>query len=206
MRVEKYIFIISLLCFQVCLSVAQKRTSKTEVEFIQGEKHFLLENTNTEIQLKRDPFSIDFILKKSNEKKGEFYIMRFVAAQEDTYFKYMKEGTSVEETPILANGTSMATNENNSYNSLFLIEGNHNFYYESPKNQRGGAKVIASYPGKKLKLRWYIPDIYEYRQTPYPFTELKGDKIFLIIFMDKDDDKIIDKGEYYKVTLNFDSL
>lgn len=206
MNPGKYIFILLFLCFSFTEADAQKKAPKSEVELIQGDRHFPLTSVHSNVTLKREPFNIDFILKQSNEDEGEFHYARFVASSEELYFKYMKEGMDINETPVLADGTSMATNENNVYNSLFLIEGNHNFYYASEDHQRGGAKVIKKYRNGKIKLRWYIPDIYEYRQTPYPFTQLKTDHLYLIAFFDKDNDRVIDKGEYYTITLTFEKL
>ncbi len=183
---------------------AQQKTENAEVIYVQGNNRFLLNAGNNTVSLKKETFSIEFMLRKSEKK--ETHYARFVADTAPTYFEYMKPGMPLNDTPMLADGTSMATTEDNHYHSLYLIkDGNHNFFYESETENRGGAVLLGKYPKKILRLRWNIADVYEYAQTPYPFSQLKQDVLYMIVYIDKNSNYIIDEGEYYNVIIRFDA-
>ena len=177
---------------------------KTEVVFTQDGKEFPVKHTNTTIKLDKSAFSIAFIMPQSHEAEHKLYTTQIVADTDNSAFQYMIPGTKIDDTPTLGAGTGMATDRFNAYKELYLIkDGHHNFYYESPLKERGGAKLVETYNHNKIKLRWDISEIYEYRQKPYPISTMIFDTLYLTFFMDKNENKIIDKGEFYNVTLVF---
>lgn len=187
-----------LYIFCMLLTINMFSQEKQYISFIQNEKN--VNSIKEKIILDKKPFSIRFFCKPYDSKNEKFYSTQIAVLDNDILFNQIKIGDSSEKYPFFEPGTGMAPNESGFYDALFINnEAHHYIYYENESDKR--AKLITK-EKEFLELEWQIKKAF-LNETELELNDLANKKLFFVIFIDSNLDKVFDKDEIHMVEVQF---
>lgn len=159
-----------------------------------------LSSAYTELTLKKSAFSLEFEVFPYQSGSDQWYAVQVAATADSGNLKYFREGDITGENPFFEPGSGMAPAENNIYDCMFIGESGHHFiYYENDSDRR--AEIIMKKPNGKIRLKWTIP-VFCIQKTETPIENTTLDHFFIMVFIDENLNKKIEKGEYNLVKIN----
>lgn len=199
------LFTISLL--QSCIGSKtvkeHKETNffkKTDLlSFIQENNKIEINQETQEVFLLKSPFAIHFFTKPFDLKEDKFYPTLIVCSENRKIFDKLFAGTNIQDTPFFGLGTGIAAYPDG-YDALYIDdEANHYLFYKDETLKR--AKLIAK-TADEIELEWNINFISKNNKN-LTIKELNLEKLYLIVFNDKNSNGIADENEFNKIILNF---
>lgn len=178
--------------------------SQTSLRIMQGQTSAEIKD-GARIEIARQAFSFVFPLRHYGKDEHNRHSAR-IAGSGSNLFLELRDGTKIDETNhalvLFAPGTGMASDENGKY-SVFFLEENHAHHYVvySPddKNAQRASMVQRLGPQESL-VRFDINQI-RYDSETFQMTALPLKELYFVIFLDKNLNRVIDKGEAYRFTL-----
>jgi hypothetical protein len=165
-----------------------------------GKRINITQNT-TEINLDKMPFSLEFEVFPYNPEKEKWYAVQIAATANKDNLKYFKEGEIGDQNPFLSPGTGMASEEGKPYSSMVIRDdGNHYIYYENESHRR--ADLVEKKDNGKVRLKWNV-NLFWVDDKEIEIAKSSFKEIYIMIFIDNNLNKIIEKGEYNLLKLKF---
>ena len=161
-------------------------------------QHKLIAGTNT-ITLNRAPFDIEFTL--NGYKAADDRILQFAAFKQQESLDFTSDGKKTFDIPYFTSNSGILRPRRGPYQYLYLNkEGHHLIFYENKSSST--ADLVTELDEGGYELKWPIDSIFENKMA-YPVSAIKYDQIFCVAFFDKNDNKVVDPGEYAKIEINF---
>jgi hypothetical protein len=195
----KELFYLCIMCsfFISNKTVAQNQNFNT-ITFTQGDSVYKINKRTDSILLKRNPFAIKYFGLNYNEKK--FYAAQIAVLNDPKDTLILKIGQRTKNIPYFEAGTGMAPGENNRYDTIVVSNvGHHYLYYESEKEKR--VTLISKQKGF-LELEWKISAA-SFEEKDFQFSELPLQRLFFVVFIDRNLNEIIDKNELKIIQVKF---
>ena len=166
-----------------------------------GEDYRLDPGGTSLVPLSKAPFELIFPVKPYNPSSKEFYAARIVATNDIALVESFYQGLYIGLFPPMAPGSGLAGNEG-PYETLYVVEyGSHYVIFdpEDPDSQRG---IRLGERDGEVVLCWPIDKVM-YQKKPYTMRTIPTKGFTLIIFIDKNLNEIVEKGEWYIADLRF---
>lgn len=186
-----------VLILQSCTSIKTKNIDLNTIYIYQNNKLIPVNKDYSEIDLLREEFSLRFYNKAYKPKKDEYYAAQIAAFKNRNDIKKYSIGMNIEELECFAPGTGMATRGN--YEYLYLTtSGHHYVHYKNKNNKR--LNLID-------KIKDYLLLEFEINRTfindnSVPLSEVQINNFYLLIFIDRNLNNIIDKKELKLIKIN----
>jgi hypothetical protein len=165
-----------------------------------GKRINITENT-TELALNKAPFSLEFEVYPYNIEKEEFYSVQIAATANKDNLKYFKEGVIGDQNPFLSPGTGLASELDKPYSSMVIRDdGHHYIFYENESSRR--ADLIEKKDNGKVRLKWNV-NLFWVDDKEIEIAKSSFKDIYIMIFIDNNLNRIIEKGEYNLLKLRF---
>ncbi len=171
------------------------------LKLVQNGKECDIKNQNQECVLEKDTFSIRLNIPKDGAAK-------ISALDNEESFNMSGVDTASDDVVYFSDGYSMASNSNGQYETMCINnEANHYlFYSDNPEESR--VKFIGKNEDNTIGVEWKVNGLSLYDESEdsfidYSFADAPSDKIYLVVYVDFNSNKIIDSGEYFKVILSF---
>ncbi len=161
-----------------------------------------LVNPYTELSFSKTHFSLSFEILPYNFDNKALHMIQIAATSNKENLKYFKEGAVSNQNPFFSyTGTVIASYENKPYNSMYVVEsGHHSIYYENETDKN--ADIIGKRKNGKIRLKWDI-DHFTINKKKTEIESANFNELYVMIFIDHNLNKSIDKGEYNLVKINF---
>lgn len=173
------------------------------ISIISGENRISLDVKGQTIQLKRSGFSLEFFVKPYSTPNKEFNAARIAFFTEEESFKAAKVGRKMTPEFYLASGHGMAQENNGSNGYVHLANDAFNYiFYESPERRR--AELIKEQNGFLHLSCKFNNLLLDFKQPEIPLEESRIPYFYVVVFIDRDHDGVIDKGELAKAKLVFE--
>ncbi len=169
------------------------------LRIVQNGKEIKVNKQDQEIHLDRNKFS----LRVNMPLDGGAQISA-LDNRED--YNLTKSGIKVDNVLYLSPGTGMAAS--GQYETMVIDnEANHYLYYSDDLNE-SRVKMLSKNKNNIVDGEWQIQgmeirDTSNYELIEYSFEDFPLKEIYLVIFVDFDNDNVIDSGEYSKIVLTF---
>lgn len=168
--------------------------SVNAITIAQGEQTKLLQFGYQSIILKKSPFSIQFSNQLS--EKGKFPTLQVAAVPNSEQLDKVGVGMTTNDVPFYSPGTGMAASRSHGYESLIIRNNAHHYlYYDFDDTARIS---LLEQNDNQYKFAFSIDKIYQYKED-IPIEDVDLDRLHLVIFIDRNANKIIDKQELTKV-------
>ncbi len=182
------------------ITVIEKKVTPTiNLRIVQNGKEIKVNKQDEEICLNRNNFS----LRVNMPLNGGALIS---ALDNQIDYNLANSGMKSDDVLYLSSGTSMATS--GQYEAMIVDnEANHYICYsDDPNDSR--ATMISKDKNNTIDGEWQIKgmevrDTSNYELIKYSFEDFPLKRIYLVVFVDFDNDTIIDSGEYSKIFLSF---
>ncbi len=177
-----------------------KKNGKKSMALIQNQSWIPIEEDELTIEINKAPFSLNFFCQAYNSKKSKFHAVQMAAFTEKAGMAHLTTGIQLEDTDCFASGTGMAPNKSKYYESLFFeADAHHYLFYENETTNRLN---LLGKKGKYLKLGFDISQFTINGKTIH-ISETDLSEFHLAIFIDRNLNDRIDKGELKKLTVRF---
>lgn len=201
----RFLFLLSfvLLLTQSC-HVLKSNKSVSSHKF---DKIYLYQNgekTVAEDMIKIAPeeFSLRFYNKKYKPETQEFYTVQLASFLDGKEFEKVKIGQTTAEVPFFESGSGMAPHASGHYETLFLNRfGHHYLYYQDAEKRRLN---LIQKQGEQLQLEFVIKAI-SINGKEKLLSETDVEALYIVIFIDRNLNKIIEKDELSKLTIQLQS-
>ena len=172
---------------------------RTDVVFAQNGREMVLERDAGEIFVEASPFSLFFCNWPYDGKRGYHPSARVSVFREASTFAQVVSGLQAKETPCFGRWSSFPAGPLG-YESLFLDDGaNHYLIYGEGETDR--LQLVERLEDGMLKLEFPVFGFHENGEIPVE--QMKGERIFLVIFVDRNVNDIIEADELTRVVLGF---
>ncbi len=172
-----------------------------ECTISQNGKTYEIRNTQTELTIQKQAFSIEFNLLESDLENKKFYATQIALSENKDDMDYLKSGQYVSDIPFFKPGTGSAVR--GPYEFYSLYEGSYGIHqyivYEKEGEQR--AELISD-EDEVLRLKSDIKAI-QIKDEIIPVEDIDISELFLMLISDKNLNGILDQGEFQIVTLHF---
>lgn len=196
----RFAFLVAVVMLAGCASQGGWTEQDKAVFIKQGDRMIKLEELESSLTLNPAPFSIVFTNRPYNFKAKQFYAAQIGATKNKAAYDPVTEGQSSGSVPFFRLGTGMAAGEGNRYTSLILNdEGHHYLGYGENNDTR--LNLIKRKANGLLELEFPIEQISD--GSEMPVSEIAGRELYLLIYMDRNLNNTIDRGELRKVILQF---
>ncbi len=168
------------------------------LQLIQGADVLDVEDMS-EVEIDRKPFIFRFPLEEYDEDNRKWYSSRITASLNDDIFS-VEDGMDLYSVSFFSPGAGLATS--NIYSSLYINDRACHyiiFSADEPVYQR--AVQIGILPDGRNLLEWEISYINSDNNSYVEDTEIQ--EIFLIYFVDRNLNNILDSDEYIRFRLKF---
>jgi hypothetical protein len=188
--------IMALVILILLPSMLLAHQEKYSCIYQKGKKIYLSEEY-TQIELKRQAFTIRFY--NSRYTDDRYYATRIAIFTDKTLLDKAQAGLKDSEVPYLAPYTGLAA-DSLGYSAIFLDgEAHHYLYYKDEQDRR--VKLVSESQGV-LELEWSPHSFYIDGQDK-EFSEAGVDRMYMVIYSDRDLDGVIDQHELRKVAITF---
>lgn len=150
------------------------------------------------IEIDKSKFALRFYNKRYDSEANEFCATRIAAFYNAEQIPKVETGTPIDSIESFAPGTGMATAKNGGYEDLiFNSYAHHYLFYQNEESKR--VNSIASF-GDMLKLEFEI-DSLNFMGHSTAMSEIQGSEFYLLLFTDRNQNKLLDQGEHKKLTI-----
>ncbi len=176
---------------------AYSSESMTDIFLVQNNQSRII-RSNSEIEIKQAPFSLQFYTKRYAPKRHEFYSAKIAALFTKDELNHLKEGMTIEDIPVFGPATSLAAGRYG-YDALVISDyGHHICFYENEEHRR--ARLLKQ-EGDELKLAFDVFALFINGRN-IAIEEAPISTLYLAILIDRNLNGLIDSGELTKVTIN----
>lgn len=210
-KIQSTLLFLVISLISLNLSAQSEATKEYQgITIRQNNKVFELPAGKSKLKLKREAFDIEFDL-HYRESFNEWYnwtILQVSATQFPESLMHFNEGKIAEENPFFSPGSGLAGYPDAEYEELIISNyGCHYIYYDDDSNKR--ATILEKKSDKLIRFKWTIDNFYiieDYFSDNKQMVSVEESdikKMYLMIYIDEDDDDNIDPGEYHLVHLKF---
>lgn len=199
----KLIFSVLLIFGSSCLTTKYRGTvvAPNEVVVFQDGKESVIRSDSQVMEITEDRFSIRFYNKKHYPEKEEFYAAQIAALTDEKAFRQIQIGQQMDDIPYFVRGSGMAADQEG-YEVFFVYnEGHHYLYYENETNKR---LELIGQKGDNWRFEFTVDSLW-LNDEKLPLQNEKIDELYLVILIDRNLNRVIDKGELSKLTLKLSS-
>lgn len=205
----RIIFILTLFLASSGCSSSKKTILSTKTPYEiglsinQGENEIKIKGQRQTVELKKEEFNLVFNLYRDLEHLPTSRYARIAFIHDSEYLEFFKEGSIDNyDNPFFSPGTSYAGYLDDIYSSAISRDnGNHAVYYKDEKNRR--MEKVEDIGNEIIRGNWNINAFTTDDSPETLIEELKINTFFMMLFVDINNDMIIDEHEYHIVTINF---
>ena len=193
-----YLFLLGIVFLSSCDATKkmQETTSIQDVFLVQNDKIRKVKE-NDELTITKAPFSMQFYGKRYNENHPN--PIKVAAILDKDVFDQVHIRMLAEDVPNFAPATGLA-GMNLGYDALYINPyGHHYLFYKNEEDRR---LVLLQEKGENLKLEFEIPAIFVDGKR-YEVADAPIEKFYMVVFIDRNMDGIMDKGELTKLAINW---
>lgn len=195
------LFLLSsvLILTQSCHVLKSKKSVSSnkfdEIYLYQNGEKILVGDT---ITVTPEKFSFQFYNKKYKPEKQAFYAIQLASFLDIKELEKVKIGQKTAEVPFLEPGSGMAPHASGQYEALFLNRfGHHYLFYQNADKRR--LNLIKT-QGEQLQLEFVIKTL-SIDGKEEQISETDVNEFYVVIFIDRNLNKIIDERELSKLTI-----
>ncbi len=194
-----YLLLLGFIFLASC-SGTKKMASKSKITDV-----FLLQNgqtiklqSNDQQTIAKAPFALRFYCQRYT--KDAYHAVQIAALRDQSAFDKVSVGMPMEELANFGPASGLAgTSEG--YDALYLNDyGHHYLYYENEQNRR---LLLLDKEGENLFLEFHVPKFF-FGDKLYEIADAPISTVYLVIFIDRNADGIMDSGELTKLTLHLE--
>lgn len=204
-------FLLVLLAFMfLCCKSGIKINEEDfliNVAIYQNGKEYLM-NIEDSISIEKKKFAIRFNNKRYDQGSEKLYRARIATLKTKAELDRVKAGEITEDSLLFFfPGTDMTPYEDNFYRNLNFTDMAHtSLYYENENNRR--VKLLSDnkdYLRLEFEVDSFIlnEDPTNFNEPAVHISEMQKETIYIAVFIDKNLNGKIEKGEYSKITLHF---
>lgn len=208
MKLKQHVILFLSSVLIASCSLFSKQSTSTEDSFsgltvIQNGVRKNIENTTTDLTLKKEAFQLEFESAPYDSKKGKFHAVQIAATQNENNLTYFKEGVISMDNPFYSYmGTGIANERNKPYPAMYIGDsGHHYIYYEDENDHRTEVSFIRK--NKNVRMKWEINKVIIDKKEEVNIENAELQKIYLMVFIDKNLNKAIDSDEYSLLNITF---
>lgn len=195
------VLVVGMIGLQACQSTKKvtdnHRHATADVTIYQNSREIPITKLKQTVTLDKSKFSIRFYCKRYDDVSNQFYSAKVSAFLKKSNFNKIHEGMKTAGHSLLMDGLGMAAPESG-YKYLWLRpRGYHYLFYEDSSSER--VDLIGK-RGKYLRLEFDISRLH-YNHEVVKMSKTGLDKFYIALFIDKNLNDIIDKGELKKITI-----
>ena len=190
--------LIGIFSFKI-LKTNDYLENKENIVIHQQNNEIILQS-ESQINIKREKFSIRFSNKAYNSSLKEFNATQIAAFLDKSELSKIKIGVSVNDIPCFAPGTGMAPSENGFYESITFENSAHHYLFYENQNDR---RVNLINENKNILRLEFPVNKFNLNGKDVKIEKTKLSEFYLAIFIDSNFNDIIDMGELTKVTVEF---
>ena len=193
---RKELFILGIFFLFSCSATRkmQSNSNITDVFLVQGGKSLKIGRNDQKV-IAKAPFSLQFYGKRYTEAVPNAILV--AALMDQSVFDKVTVGAPKESLANFGPATGLA-GMTTGYEALFINDyGHHYLYYKDEQSHR--LKIIKE-EGENLKFDFDITKFFIYDDF-YAIEKSPISTIYLVIFIDRNSDGIMDAGELTKLTL-----
>ncbi|MFD1016179.1 hypothetical protein [Winogradskyella rapida] len=204
MKSLTFVFRIVLVLFlaQSCKSSALKtknlRPRETDIMVYQNGVETVVREVSETVKIDRKPFSIRFFNKLSDSPNGIFHAARIAAFSHDSLVTTVTFGMSEQDFSFLTPGSGIASSRSGRYDYLFLDLKGHHYLFKDATSQRLNRIADSS---RTPKLEFEISGLH-YKDQKINIEATQLDQLYLVCFIDRNLNGIIEESELHKLTLD----
>jgi len=172
-----------------------------EIIISQDQTNKTITKENEQINLKKQPFTIQFQSKFHNSKRENFNGLKVTIVKNEADLPVIEEGNPINLIPFFEEVSAALTDSDGFYSSAVISDYVHHYlFYENDNNKN--IKLIS----KKNEIglfEWNV-DRFHLEGKEFPIERLKENKLTFILLNDFNSNKIIDADELRIVRIQFD--
>jgi len=193
--------LVFIILGMTLLSVKAQGPKKIHLEFSQNDNTYSIKKRHRTIGLERSEFSLTFDVATYDEENERYNGIQIAIGKGDDFLERMQEG-SKEDVSYYSEGSGLAAGLNEPYLTAYLNnEAHHYIYYLNDQDKRG--EIIEKKNHGVVRLKWTIYSMTTPSGEETAISETDFEKLYFVVFTDKNLNKIVEKGEYHLVTLKF---
>ncbi len=204
----KYIPVICLIVLAVCIfletvdlsSITTTPTIPKHITVVQDDKETIITEDHQKVYVNKREFAIRFFHKKYDTINNKSYNAKLSAFLDKRYLYQAETDLAVEYIPFFKPGTGMAARRKQGYDCLYFNNrANHYLFYKTEDDKRLYLlDEVDGYAHFEFPINQFFIDKKRQAIKSVPFSEF-----FIILFIDKNLNEIIDEGELTKLTIAF---
>lgn len=195
---KKFLLILSLSLFSFTSTQAQEITTQN-ILIKQGGKTINIDQKTQNITLKLEPFSIEFLNKAYQDKKGLFYAAKAMLT-DNSQFKNEYESMSFDAIDFFSPGTGFAASFDAQQSFPYLSQEGHQYlYYESSKDRR--INKIGTYKEWDI-FQWNLAGV-TIDGDEITWKQYRIGELYLYFVVDRNLNNIIDPDEHHLIRITF---
>ena len=158
-------------------------------------------------KMKRMPFSLIFPLREYNDAKDKFHSAR-ISCSESSKLHKINEGGNLDSAnsgmPFFARGTGLAPSANGKYDALYITDypSHHYITYHSKQSNLQRAELVKKIDDGHYEVMLDISKI-NIKDRDIPIKKSKNKKLYFIVFMDDNLNRVADQGELLRFAIEF---
>ncbi|MEZ4829578.1 MAG: hypothetical protein R3C61_25325 [Bacteroidia bacterium] len=172
------------------------------MRIVQGKSVFHLDDEYNAVPLSKATFSIQFQNTPYDPDKNLYGAAQIVAFSRSKDMTEVSSGIPVSNIPFYEPGTGLAGPYDGGY--LFVDEpnGHHYIFYSTSASEPTRCDLLGNGPGNLLNLSYTVNNL-DFQGKMMSVKKWKSDYLYLVIFIDRNSNKIVDKGEFARVAIRF---
>ena len=172
-----------------------------EMTIVQDQNNKIITKENERINLKKQPFTIQFQSKFHNSKRENFNGLKVTIVKNEADLQVIEEGNPINLIPFFEEVSAVLPDSDGFYSSAVISDYVHHYlFYENDTNKN--IKLISKKNETGL-FEWTVDRFY-LEGKEFPIESLKENKLTFILLNDFNSNKIIDADELRIVRIQFD--
>ena len=199
------LFILTLFCLVTSNSQENKQYKRTKTEKVyvfQDGKEVEITEENQIVKITRNEFSIRMFCKAYIPENDEFNSVQVVVYTEREWFDKLEEGLVCDNIPCLTPGTGGAAHRKNGYESIYPCNGNGGHHYLMYTDEENKRLTLLDNFSDELKLEFPIYSI-TIDDHVFEFKNVPIGHIYFAVFIDRNNNEVIDENELTKLIVSF---
>ncbi|MEZ4774058.1 MAG: hypothetical protein R3D00_12820 [Bacteroidia bacterium] len=170
------------------------------MRIVQGKTVINLDEEYNAVPLKKAPFSIQFQNTEYNPNRNLYGAAQIAAFSQPKNMSEVTSGVGTSKISFFEPGTGLAGPYEGGY--LYVDEPNsHHFIYYS-RDETSRCDLLSEGPDDLLDLS-YTVNSFNFNGKELSVKKWASDNIYLVIFIDRNANNLVDKGEFARVAIRF---
>ncbi len=172
-----------------------------EIIIVQNDISKIITKENDRINLKKQPFTIQFQSKFHNSKRENFNGLKVTIVKNESDLPVIEEGNPINLIPFFEEVSAVLPDSDGFYSSAVISDYVHHYlFYENDTNK---SIQLISKKNEIGLFEWTIDRFY-LEEKEFPIESLKESKLTFILLNDFNSNKIIDADELRIVRVQFE--